>query len=147
MEDDNRFAVQFEGGHGVASHACRKLLGAHRLPSGEWMDVSITSRGEDIKLFIDPDRNPQQVLKGILAFKRAKLVEERTGKQAFANKDSGVVRADWLPLSKVKPASRTGCKFWNWETNCSKPGLDCEEIRATLMEQVQKDGDKDAKVL
>ena len=84
--------------------------------------------------WIDADKNSQQVKRGVFAKKLAAAVKDVSGKAAFANRETGIIRCEWANVFKVEATSHdpSEAKFWVWHNNCRKLGIQPEAVKAAF---------------
>lgn len=112
-----QFVVQLRGGARAASRRAALLLAVLHGPDGEWKKMSVKDTlGQDVAVYVDPDRNGRQLKAEAMLRRVARAVKVASSDgQAFANYHEWTVTKAWRPLAKVNPGAlrEEACVLWN----------------------------------
>ena len=93
---DSRFEMQFAGDTRVASVKAKQFHMSLQLGRGKWKPQLVEcSLGQEHKFYVNPDKNPAQTRKEVLAKRFQTIVSPMcSGKEFFIKKSSGTLYND-----------------------------------------------------
>ena len=110
---DNRFEIRFLGGGATAVSRTHQFFQSLQLGRGKWKTQNVKDPlGQDVRFFIQPDKNPAQIRREVLAKGVKEAIQNvLPNKALYVQKSTGSVKVDRKTLCHVVVHSETSARL------------------------------------